>query len=55
MSPEADEIIPVSKGGSHIDRNNIRLAHRVCNQRQGNRAPESVRYKKPVKTSRKWR
>lgn len=55
MSPEADEIMPVSKGGSHIDRNNIRLSHRICNQRRGNRTPESIRYKQPVKTSRKWR
>ena len=55
MSAEADEIIPVSKGGSHTDRKNIRLAHRICNQRRGNRDPNEIRYAKPLKTSRKWR
>lgn len=36
-SPELDEIVPVSLGGSPTDRANIRLAHRICNQRRGNR------------------
>ena len=36
-SPEIDEIVPVSKGGDPLDRSNCRLAHRVCNQRRGNR------------------
>lgn len=31
-SPEADEVIPVSHGGDPLDRNNVRLAHRLCNQ-----------------------
>lgn len=34
-SPEVDEIIPVSKGGSPYDRANTRLSHRLCNQRAG--------------------
>lgn len=34
-SPEADEIIPVSVGGSALDRDNVRLAHRLCNQKRG--------------------
>ncbi len=37
MSFEVDEIIPVSKGGSPIDRNNVAPAHRICNERRGNR------------------
>ena len=34
---EVDEIIPVSKGGSPIDRNNVAPAHRICNERRGNK------------------
>ena len=37
MSYEVDEIVPVSKGGSPIDRNNVAPAHRICNQRRGNK------------------
>lgn len=56
-SPEADEIIPVSKGGSHIDRKNIRLSHRDCNQRRGNKDINDYRVErmKPLRTSRQWR
>jgi 5-methylcytosine-specific restriction endonuclease McrA len=35
-SPEVDEVIPVSLGGSPLDRSNCRLACRLCNQRRGN-------------------
>lgn len=38
-SPEVDEIIPVSLGGSPLQRSNVRLAHRLCNQRRGNTLP----------------
>ncbi len=37
MSFEVDEIIPVSKGGSPIDRNNVAPTHRICNERRGNK------------------
>lgn len=37
MSFELDEIIPVSKGGDPLDRANVAPAHRICNQRKGNR------------------
>ena len=37
MSFEVDEIVPVSKGGSPIDRSNVAPAHRICNERRGNR------------------
>ena len=30
MAPELDEVVPVSLGGSPVDRANVRLAHRVC-------------------------
>lgn len=36
QSPEVDELLPVSLGGSPIDRANCRLAHRLCNIRRGN-------------------
>lgn len=38
MSFEVDEIVPVSKGGSPIDRGNVQPAHRICNQRRGNKS-----------------
>lgn len=37
MCFELDEIVPVSKGGDPLDRANVAPAHRVCNQRRGNR------------------
>ena len=37
LSPEVDEIVPVSLGGDPFDRSNCRLAHRICNQRRGNK------------------
>ena len=37
MSFEVDEVVPVSKGGSPYDRSNVAPAHRICNERRGNR------------------
>lgn len=37
FAPELDEVVPVSKGGSPIDRSNVHLAHRICNRTKGNR------------------
>ena len=37
MSFEVDEIVPVSLGGDPLDRGNVQAAHRICNQRKGNR------------------
>jgi 5-methylcytosine-specific restriction endonuclease McrA len=51
QSPEVDEVVPVSKGGSPYDRRNCRLAHRMCNQRRGNRDPFPV---SAVETVRQW-
>lgn len=39
MSFEVDEIIPVSRGGDPLDYMNVGAAHRICNQRRGNRMP----------------
>ena len=36
LRAEVDEILPVSRGGSPIERSNCRLAHRICNQKRGN-------------------
>ncbi|PND58120.1 hypothetical protein CRM90_09010 [Mycobacterium sp. ENV421] len=32
LSPEIDEIVPIAHGGDPYDRDNCRLAHRVCNR-----------------------
>ena len=37
MSFEVDEVVPVSLGGSPIEWENTRPAHRICNQRRGNK------------------
>ena len=37
LSFEVDEIVPVSKGGSPLDRANVAPSHRICNERRGNR------------------
>ena len=37
MSFEVDEIVPVSLGGDELDFANVQPAHRICNQRKGNR------------------
>lgn len=58
MSFEIDEIIPVSKGGSPYSRENTQAAHRICNQRKGNkiiRQGERQSYiNKPLPRSREW-
>lgn len=43
MSFEVDEIVPVSRGGSPIDRSNVAAAHRICNERRGNKPLASAR------------
>jgi 5-methylcytosine-specific restriction endonuclease McrA len=56
MSPEVDEIVPFSLGGSATDWSNVQLAHRICNQRKGNRMagapPRTV--SAPLPHSRQW-
>ncbi len=37
LSYELDEIVPVSRGGSAVDYENVQPAHRICNQRKGNK------------------
>lgn len=56
LSFEVDEIVPVSKGGDPLDRSNVAAAHRICNQRRGNRDIGQKRSaaSTPVITSRRW-
>ena len=56
MSPELDEIIPVSRGGSPYDFDNLQPAHRECNQRKGNRmASDKISSQiNPLPHSRSW-
>lgn len=59
LSFEVDEIVPVSKGGSPLDRANVAPAHRICNERRGNRpisADAAARRADglQVRTSRDW-
>ena len=56
MSPELDEIIPVARGGSPYDIDNLQLVHRICNQKKGARMdgddlPKDIN---PIPTSRNW-
>jgi 5-methylcytosine-specific restriction endonuclease McrA len=52
-SPEVDEVIPVSKGGSPYDRTNCRLSHRKCNRARGN-GDKRRGYVEPLQTGRQW-
>lgn len=56
MSFEVDEIVPVSKGGSPIDKRNVAPAHRICNQKRGNKRLDACRKPAclPCRTSRDW-
>lgn len=53
MSYELDELVPVSRGGDPYDIDNVGPAHRICNQRKGNKMPGD---KKVIRLphSRKW-
>lgn len=54
MSYELDEIVPVSRGGDPLDAGNVQPAHRLCNQRKGNRMPSDARAAKLLPQSRPW-
>lgn len=57
MSFEVDELIPVSLGGDPLDRHNVAPAHRICNERRGNRplqSLESVAAVAPPVTTTEW-
>jgi 5-methylcytosine-specific restriction endonuclease McrA len=37
MAPEVDHIVPISKGGSLANLDNLQLVHALCNQTKGNK------------------
>lgn len=43
MSPEVDELIPVSKGGDPYSFENCRLTHRRCNRLKSDRTDDYAR------------
>ena len=57
LAPEVDEIIPVARGGSPYDWDNLQLVHRICNQRKGSKMAGDIDLKKvenPTPVSRAW-
>lgn len=57
MSFEVDELVPVSLGGSPTDRSNVAPAHRICNERRGNKVTMYVTRapgKNSLPTKRNW-
>ena len=48
MSFEVDEIVPVSKGGNPYRRDNVQAAHRICNQRRGNKPLQKTPARVPI-------
>ncbi len=44
-----DEIIPISLGGSALERANVRLAHRICNIRRGDGTRSAIESVKRVR------
>ena len=57
LAPEVDEIIPVARGGSPYDWDNLQLVHRVCNERKGSKMAGDIDIKKienPTPISRAW-
>lgn len=57
MAPEVDEIIPVSRGGSPYDIDNLQLTHRICNERKGSRMAGDLdlgKIENPIPQSRAW-
>jgi len=56
LSPELDEIIPIARGGSAYDIDNLQAVHRICNQRKGSKMPgdELPKNINPIPNSREW-
>ena len=57
LAPEVDEIIPVSRGGSPYDWDNLQLVHRICNERKGNKMAGDIdlpRVENPIPVSKGW-
>jgi len=43
LSPELDEIIPVARGGSPYDIDNLQLTHRRCNRMKGTKLMDEMK------------
>ena len=57
LAPEVDEIIPVARGGSPYDWDNLQLVHRICNQKKGSKMAGDIDIKQvenPTPISRSW-
>lgn len=64
LSFEVDEVVPVSRGGDPLSRSNVQPAHRICNQRRGNKPMQPTPRARPATgapggpgrdaTSRSW-
>ena len=57
LAPELDEIIPIARGGSAYDIDNLQMVHRICNQRKGARMAGDVdltKIENPIPQSRSW-
>ena len=56
MAYELDETIPISRGGSPIDPDNLQATHAICNRRRGDKMPgERLEViSRPMPTSRGW-
>jgi 5-methylcytosine-specific restriction endonuclease McrA len=52
-SAVVDELVAVSRGGSPYSRDNVRLAHRLCNVRRGNGTRQRPVIT-PFVTARRW-
>lgn len=53
FSASIDEVVPVSRGGNQYSRDNVRLAHLLCNMRRGDGSrlrPVVV----PFRSARQW-
>jgi 5-methylcytosine-specific restriction endonuclease McrA len=56
LSPELDEIIPVSRGGAPYDIDNLQLTHRACNRKKGAKmvGDDILEDINPTPNSRQW-
>ena len=55
LSFEVDEIVPVSRGGDPLSLENTQPAHRICNQRKGNKMQgDEALHRLPITNSRRW-
>lgn len=53
-SPEVHELMPVSKGGDPLDRDNCRLTHRKCNRDRSNKTDDDIDPPRIYETWRTW-